>query len=65
MPAVYFNPGLVNIDAMPQMGAHSVPSTEKPAGVDEPGVPTIAPAVANALAAATGQRIRKPPSKLG
>ena len=31
---------------------HIVPSTEKPTGVGEPGVPPIAPAVANALAVA-------------
>jgi CO/xanthine dehydrogenase Mo-binding subunit len=41
-----------------------VASTEKPTGVGEPGVPAIAPAVANALAAAIGRRVRDLPPKL-
>jgi isoquinoline 1-oxidoreductase beta subunit len=47
---------------------HIVQSAEAPTGVGEPGVPPIAPAVANAIAAATGQRIRVLPfakTKLG
>jgi isoquinoline 1-oxidoreductase beta subunit len=35
---------------------HIVPSAEPPTGVGEPATPVIAPAVANALAAATGRR---------
>ena len=49
---------------MPKVEVHIVPSNDKPTGVGEPGVPVIAPAVANALAAATGQRIRNLPLKL-
>lgn len=40
---------------------HLVPSSESPAGVGEPGVPPMAPALCNALFAATGQRIRELP----
>jgi isoquinoline 1-oxidoreductase beta subunit len=40
---------------------HIVPSNEKMAGVGEPGVPSVAPAVANAVFAATGKRLRRLP----
>ena len=40
---------------------HLVPSTAAPAGVGEPGVPPIAPAICNAVFAATGTRIRELP----
>jgi isoquinoline 1-oxidoreductase beta subunit len=55
---------VLRINEMPAIEVHIVPSTEKPTGVGEPGVPPIAPAVANALAAATGQRLRNLPLKL-
>jgi isoquinoline 1-oxidoreductase beta subunit len=42
---------------MPHIEVHVVPSTEKPTGIGEPGVPPIAPAVANAWAKLTGQRL--------
>ncbi|MEM9472864.1 MAG: xanthine dehydrogenase family protein molybdopterin-binding subunit [Pseudomonadota bacterium] len=48
----------LRIDAMPHVEVHIVPSTNKPTGVGEPGVPSIGPAVANAIAAAGGRRIR-------
>jgi isoquinoline 1-oxidoreductase beta subunit len=54
----------LRIDAMPRVEVHIVASAEKPTGVGEPGVPVIAPAVANALAAATGKRLRNLPLKL-
>jgi isoquinoline 1-oxidoreductase subunit beta len=38
-----------------------VPSTEKPTGVGEPGVPPIGPAVANAWRTLTGQSVRHLP----
>jgi isoquinoline 1-oxidoreductase subunit beta len=52
---------ILRINEMPAVEVHIVPSTEPPTGVGEPGVPVIAPAVANALAAATGTRIRMLP----
>ena len=53
---------VLRIGEMPAVvEVHIVPSTEKPTGVGEPGVPPIAPALANALFAATGKRIRALP----
>jgi isoquinoline 1-oxidoreductase beta subunit len=40
---------------------HIIPSREKPGGIGEPGVPPIAPAVANAIFSATGKRLRRLP----
>ena len=54
----------LRINEMPAIEVHIVPSREKPTGVGEPGTPVIAPAVANALAAATGERLRKLPLTL-
>ncbi|QOY91855.1 xanthine dehydrogenase family protein molybdopterin-binding subunit [Paludibaculum fermentans] len=50
-------------EAPQQVHVHIVPSNEPPGGVGEPGVPTIAPALANAIFAATGKRIRELPLK--
>jgi isoquinoline 1-oxidoreductase beta subunit len=55
---------LLRINEMPAVDVHIVASTDKPSGVGEPGVPVIAPAVANALAAATGKRLRSLPLSL-
>jgi isoquinoline 1-oxidoreductase beta subunit len=56
---------LLRFDEMPQMSVHIVPSTAAPTGVGEPGTPPIAPAVANAVAALTGKRLRNLPFDLG
>lgn len=48
---------------MPKVEVYIVPSQEAPTGVGEPGVPPIAPAVTNAIFAATGRRIRSLPIK--
>ncbi len=42
---------------------HIIKSTATPGGVGEPGLPPVAPAVANAVFAATGIRVRKLPIK--
>ncbi len=52
---------VLRISEMPAVEVHIMPSTEQPTGVGEPGLPPIAPAVANAIFAATGRRIRKLP----
>jgi isoquinoline 1-oxidoreductase beta subunit len=51
----------LRINEMPKVEVHIVTSAEKPTGVGEPGTPVIAPAVANAIAAATGKRLRSLP----
>lgn len=48
-------------DAPAQIRVHIVPSEAPPAGVGEPGVPPFGPALANAIHAATGKRVRSLP----
>ncbi len=51
----------LRIDDMPAVEVHIVPSAAAPTGVGEPGTPVIAPAVANAILAATGKPVRRLP----
>jgi isoquinoline 1-oxidoreductase beta subunit len=55
---------VLRINEMPRIDVHIVASTADPSGVGEPATPVIAPAVANALASATGKRLRTLPLKL-
>jgi isoquinoline 1-oxidoreductase subunit beta len=53
---------VMRMDASPrEIHVHIVPSDSKPGGVGEPGVPPTAPALCNAIFAATGRRIRQLP----
>lgn len=52
---------VLRIDEMPVVDVHIVESSEAPGGIGEVGTPAIAPAVVNALRAATGRPIRKLP----
>jgi isoquinoline 1-oxidoreductase subunit beta len=52
---------VLRIDEMPKVEVYIMPSSEAPTGVGEPGVPPIGPAVANAVFAATGRRVRNLP----
>jgi isoquinoline 1-oxidoreductase beta subunit len=52
---------ILRLGEMPEVEVHIVESKEKSGGIGEPGVPPIAPAVANAVFALTGKRIRRLP----
>jgi isoquinoline 1-oxidoreductase subunit beta len=52
---------IVRMRSVPQIEAHLIESTEKPTGVGEVAVPSVAPALANAIAALTGTRLRELP----
>jgi isoquinoline 1-oxidoreductase beta subunit len=55
---------LLRLHEMPRVETHILPSAEKSGGVGETGTPPIAPAVANAVFAATGKRLRRLPLRL-
>ncbi len=52
---------MLRINETPLIEVHLVKSTEAPGGVGEPGTSAVMPAVANAIFAATGKRVRKLP----
>ena len=52
---------VLRLNEMPKVDVHIVQSGEAPGGIGEPGTPPIAPAVANAIFAATGKRLRQLP----
>jgi len=54
---------VLRINQAPVIEVHLVKSTEAPGGIGEPGTSAVMPAVANAIFAATGKRIRKLPVK--
>jgi isoquinoline 1-oxidoreductase beta subunit len=60
----YHDYPLLRISEMPEVEAHFVKSNLDPTGIGEPPLPPIAPAVANALFAATGTRVRSLPLRL-
>jgi len=60
----YHDYPVLRLPGMPAVDTHIVASSEKPGGVGEPGLPPIAPAVANAVFALTGQRLRTLPLAL-
>jgi len=54
----------IRINEAPPIEVHLITSDEDPGGMGEPALPPIAPAVANAIFAATGQRLRRLPFQL-
>jgi isoquinoline 1-oxidoreductase beta subunit len=55
---------ILRLPEMPAVEVEIVESREPPGGAGEPGVPVIAPAVANAVSAATGKPVRRLPIRL-
>jgi isoquinoline 1-oxidoreductase subunit beta len=52
---------VMRMQSVPKIEIHLIESTESPSGVGEASVPTVAPALANAIFALTGTRIRRLP----
>jgi isoquinoline 1-oxidoreductase subunit beta len=57
----FSNSRMLVMNEMPQVSVQIINSSAALGGVGEPGVPPVAPAIANAYAALTGQRIRTLP----
>jgi isoquinoline 1-oxidoreductase beta subunit len=60
----YHDYQVLRLNEMPVVEVYIVPSSNKPGGIGEAGVPPTAPAVANAVFALTGQRLRELPLQL-
>ncbi|HYQ81819.1 MAG TPA: molybdopterin cofactor-binding domain-containing protein, partial [Anaeromyxobacteraceae bacterium] len=56
---------VLRLDEMPEVAVHIVPSQARMGGVGEPATAPVAPAVANAVFALTGKRLRSLPLRLG
>jgi isoquinoline 1-oxidoreductase beta subunit len=52
---------MLRIDQTPPIDVHIVKSSEAPGGIGEPGTAALAPALTNAIYAATGKRLRQLP----
>jgi CO/xanthine dehydrogenase Mo-binding subunit len=52
---------VIRMSETPRIDVHFVPSTDTPLGCGEAAVPAVAPAMANAIFAATGKRLRRLP----
>jgi isoquinoline 1-oxidoreductase beta subunit len=60
----WFDYQWMTIDAMPKVEVYILENGTEPGGMGEPGYPSVAPAMANAVFAATGKRVRKFPIKV-
>jgi isoquinoline 1-oxidoreductase beta subunit len=56
---------VVRMPEMPLIDVHFVPSTDAPTGLGEPGLPPLAPAIANAIFKLNGKRVRTQPFSKG
>jgi isoquinoline 1-oxidoreductase subunit beta len=54
---------MLRMNETPKIEVYFVPSEETPTGLGEPAVPPVAPAIANAIFAATGKRLRRMPMR--